>query len=80
MRHQAMIKESGQGVNWNTTVFMALFHAGALIAPFMFTWRALFVTISLWWVSGSLGVGMGFHRLSPVFCTRCRVPLEVEIR
>jgi stearoyl-CoA desaturase (delta-9 desaturase) len=50
-------------INWVTTFFMGVFHLGALAAPFFFTWKALFVAIFLWWVSGSLGVGMGYHRL-----------------
>jgi fatty-acid desaturase len=29
----------------------------------MFSWQALVVAIVLWWISASLGVGMGFHRL-----------------
>jgi sn-1 stearoyl-lipid 9-desaturase len=49
--------------NWPTTVFIALFHVGAIAALFMFSWEALAVTVFLWWVSGSLGIGMGFHRL-----------------
>jgi sn-1 stearoyl-lipid 9-desaturase len=51
------------GVNWTTTIFMVIFHACAVAALFMFSWKALFVTLFLWWVSGSLGIGMGFHRL-----------------
>ena len=39
------------------------FHLGAVAALFMFSWKALIVTLVLWWVSGSLGIGMGFHRL-----------------
>nr|AIA12259.1 Fatty acid desaturase [uncultured bacterium]AIA12293.1 Fatty acid desaturase [uncultured bacterium]AIW80552.1 fatty acid desaturase [uncultured bacterium] len=50
-------------INWNTIIWMIIFHAGAIIALFMFSWKALFVTLFLWWVSGSLGIGMGFHRL-----------------
>jgi stearoyl-CoA desaturase (delta-9 desaturase) len=51
-------------LNWNTTVFMVIFHAGAIAALFMpFTWTTLTVIVGLWWISGSLGVGMGFHRL-----------------
>lgn len=49
--------------NWNTVVFMGIFHIAALPAVFMFSWRTLAVTVVLWWVSGSLGIGMGFHRL-----------------
>jgi stearoyl-CoA desaturase (delta-9 desaturase) len=53
----------GAGINWNTTIFMIIFHAGALSALFMFSWEALLVSLFLWWVSGSLGIGMGYHRL-----------------
>jgi fatty-acid desaturase len=51
------------GINWNTTIWMLIFHTGAIAALFMLSWRALIVSMVLWWVSGSLGVGMGFHRL-----------------
>src|SRR3989449_9571650 len=50
-------------INWVTATFMALFHVGAIAALFFFTWKALFVAMFLWWVSGSLGIGMGYHRL-----------------
>jgi stearoyl-CoA desaturase (delta-9 desaturase) len=42
---------------------MVLFHIGAVVALFMFNWQAFAAFLLLWWVSGSLGVGMGFHRL-----------------
>lgn len=51
------------GINWTTTTAMILFHAGAIAALFFFSWQVLFITLFLWWVSGSLGIGMGFHRL-----------------
>ena len=50
-------------INWVTATFMMLFHVGAIVALFFFTWKALFVACFLWWVSGSLGIGMGYHRL-----------------
>src|SRR5438067_13035922 len=50
-------------INWITATFMALFHVGAIAALFFFTWKALFVAMFLWWVSGSLGIGMSYHRL-----------------
>ena len=50
-------------INWTTTAFMAAFHLGAIAALFFFTWKALAVAVFLWWVSGSLGIGMGYHRL-----------------
>jgi stearoyl-CoA desaturase (delta-9 desaturase) len=46
-----------------TTFFMSAFHIGAIVALFFFTWKALVVAAVLWWVSGSLGIGMGYHRL-----------------
>ena len=54
--------EKGE-INWVTASFMAMFHIGAVAALFFFTWNALLLTIFLIWVSGSLGVGMGYHRL-----------------
>jgi len=50
-------------INWVTAGFMAVFHIGAIAALFFFTWKAFFLACFLWWVSGSLGVGMGYHRL-----------------
>ena len=46
-----------------TTFFMAAFHVGAIVALFFFSWKALGLAILLWWVAGSLGIGMGYHRL-----------------
>ncbi len=51
------------GINWPTNITMVVFHIGAVAALFMFSWPALAASLLLWWVSGSLGVGMGFHRL-----------------
>jgi sn-1 stearoyl-lipid 9-desaturase len=51
------------GFNWGTAIAMGFFHVGAVAALFFFTWPAFFVAIFLWWVSGSLGIGMSYHRL-----------------
>jgi fatty-acid desaturase len=51
------------GINWFTTIWMAIFHIGAIAALFMFSWKALIASVALWWIAGSPGVGMGFHRL-----------------
>ncbi|MGZ4832746.1 MAG: acyl-CoA desaturase [Terriglobales bacterium] len=50
-------------INPVTTSFMVLFHLGAIAALFMFTWKGLVLAALLWWVTGSLGIGMGYHRL-----------------
>jgi sn-1 stearoyl-lipid 9-desaturase len=49
--------------NWITAAFMFALHAGAVAAFFFLTWKSLLVAAVLWWVSGSLGIGMGYHRL-----------------
>jgi fatty-acid desaturase len=50
-------------VNWVTAIFMGLFHVGAVAALFYFAWKPFLVSLVLWWVATSLGVGMCYHRL-----------------
>lgn len=40
-----------------TFIPIVLFHAGAVIALFMFSWKAAAVAAVLWWVAESLGIG-----------------------
>lgn len=42
---------------------MVAFHIGAIAAVFFFSWKALLLAMLLWWVGGSAGIGMGYHRL-----------------
>lgn len=46
-------------------LFMAIVHGGALFAllPANFSWAAVGVAIFLHWVTGGLGITLGFHRL-----------------
>ncbi len=55
-------REDGK-INWITAGFMTAFHVGAVAAIFFFTWKALFVSLVLWWIAGGFGIGMGYHRL-----------------
>ena len=50
-------------MNWVTSIALILLHIGAITALFMFTWRALAVTIFLYWMTICLGISMGYHRL-----------------
>jgi fatty-acid desaturase len=52
-----------QPIVWLTTSFMVAFHIGAIAAVFFFSWKALLLAMLLWWVAGSPGIGMGYHRL-----------------
>ena len=56
-------KTFSQPVNWITVFFMGMFHVGAIAALFFFNWKAVAIAAVVWWVAGSLGVGMGYHRL-----------------
>jgi fatty-acid desaturase len=50
-------------LNYVTVGALALLHAGALVALFLFTWQALWTALALLWISGGWGIGMGYHRL-----------------
>jgi stearoyl-CoA desaturase (delta-9 desaturase) len=50
-------------LNWPTIIVFGMFHIGAVIAPFFFTWKALISVVVLYWISLSFGIGMGYHRL-----------------
>ena len=52
-----------QPIIWATTIFLILFHLGAVAALFVFSWKALLVAALLYWIAGSLGIGMCYHRL-----------------
>jgi fatty-acid desaturase len=51
------------GINWVSTSAFAVFHLGAVAAFFFFNWPAFLTAVGLYWVSLSLGIGMGYHRL-----------------
>ncbi|MFN2531876.1 MAG: acyl-CoA desaturase [Pyrinomonadaceae bacterium] len=59
----AIKKKLHTDINWNSTIFLGLFHIFALIALFFFSWQAIAVSVVLAWIAGSLGVGIGYHRL-----------------
>ena len=56
-------KTFSQPINWTTSFFMFAFHVGAIAALFFFTWTALALAVVLYWIAGSLGIGIGYHRL-----------------
>src|SRR5262245_51461434 len=63
MSVQTIADEPKFGINWLTSVSMVIFHLGAIAAFFVWSWKGLLVALFLNWVSGSLGIGMGYHRL-----------------
>lgn len=51
--------------DWKIIIYMGSIHAVALLAlfPSNFSWGAIGVTIFLYWLTGALGITLGFHRL-----------------
>lgn len=50
-------------LNWNTIIAVAIFHVLAAVALFTFSWENLLAAVAMWWIAGSWGIGMGYHRL-----------------
>jgi len=50
-------------VDWSTVVWIGLIHVALLAAPFTFTWQGLAVAVVLAWITGAVGITLGFHRL-----------------
>lgn len=49
-------------VNWAVVAWLVVIHAGLLAAPFFFTWQAVALTFLLHWITGGIGICLGFHR------------------
>ena len=60
---EEIIDEGKSGINWITSITMVIFHLGAIAALFTWSWKGMIAALFLNWVSGSLGIGMGYHRL-----------------
>ncbi len=55
--------DTRQSLDWFNLVFISAVHLLAVCGLFTFSWAALAVAAILWWITGSLGIGLGFHRL-----------------
>ena len=69
-------KQPRTKTNWGTAVFLIAAHCAAIAALFFWSWPALISFVVLYWVGGSLGIGMGFHRL--ITHRGYKVPKAVE--
>ncbi len=51
--------------DWSIIIYMAAIHFVALFAliPSNFNWHAIAVAFVLYWITGGLGITLGFHRL-----------------
>jgi sn-1 stearoyl-lipid 9-desaturase len=52
-------------LDWTMIIALVIFHIGAVCAflPGFFSWRAVGVAVLLHWITGGLGITLGWHRL-----------------
>ena len=55
--------ELGATIDWSAAAVVLLMHVGAAAALFWWNGPALLVTAFLYWVTGGLGIDVGYHRL-----------------
>jgi stearoyl-CoA desaturase (delta-9 desaturase) len=63
MQIDAISEKRAGNYNWTTFGFVLVFHLFAIAAFFTFSWTNLAAAVIVWWVAGSLGIGLGYHRL-----------------
>ena len=63
MQESAVLKNELEPLNWSTVIGVAVFHVLAIAALFTFSWANLAAGLFFWWLAGSLGIGVGYHRL-----------------
>ena len=51
------------GVDWIPAVWLGIVHLGCLAAPFFFSWSGLVLAFALHWLTGGIGICLGYHRL-----------------
>lgn len=51
------------GWEWSAVLWIGFLHVAALAAPFTFTWAGFWMAFILAWLTGGLGICLGFHRL-----------------
>lgn len=57
------INSKSTQIQWITSLSVIIIHILAVGALFTFSWQNLVAAISVWWITNSWGIGMGYHRL-----------------
>jgi len=63
MQNAMTIQKESDKIQWVTIFFVIFFHIMAVAALFTFSWSNLLAAAITWWIAGSWGIGMGYHRL-----------------
>ena len=51
------------GFSWPVAIWLIVLHVGAVAALFNFSWTGLILCLGLHWLTGGIGICLGFHRL-----------------
>ena len=62
-KESVVVNARRQGLNWATALVLVVLHLGAAAALFLFSWKALALTVAFYYVCTGLGISMGYHRL-----------------
>lgn len=63
MQPQTIVKKQKNGIHWVNSTFIACFHLGTVVALYFWSWQGIASAFFLYWLAGSLGIGIGYHRL-----------------
>ena len=63
MQNVIELEQSRRRINWKNLTIISTFHLLCIPALFMFSWENVAAMIVGNWIVGSLGVGLGYHRL-----------------
>lgn len=58
----ATAQERQRYINWPNAIWLGVVHLGCLAAPLVFSWEAFALTLVLHWITGGIGICLGFHR------------------
>lgn len=63
MQNVLELNQSKERINWRDSAIIVSFHLLLIPAFFMFSWQNVAAMLIGNWIVGSLGVGLGYHRL-----------------
>ncbi|MCH2202046.1 MAG: fatty acid desaturase [Fuerstiella sp.] len=75
----AMDRLRRDNIDWVVTLFLAAVHAGALIAPFFFSWTGLATCLLFHWLTCSIGICLGYHRYLAHKSLKLRAPAKFMV-
>ncbi len=63
MQNVIEVGQAHEKINWKNLIIITSFHIFTVVAFFFFSWENLAAMLIGNWIVGSLGIGLGYHRL-----------------